>query len=241
VEWFTYHDMSIIVSASLTGKLVPQVISVMADVQALVRDIPTPPETIPPEYGPPGPVQQWSGRVGHRLFTVECEARDSPHESVLIRTGFLQTQDELGDWVALLELQQLPTSVFITRPLFVESRNVHPKCVVYRPDARGWNTAVYKAASETEAEKLLAFMKQDAWNEKCFVGEPPPPGKWVIVQGERVLVGKGSELNEALMFACEWSLRYGSTELLVKDSTGTSKEVYVVSQGRVLQPPEGKW
>lgn len=234
MEWFTYAHGLTRARDLLADKIVPQAIGVMADVRTLVRDIPIHPELIPPEYGPPGPMQQWSGQIGDRLFTVECEANDSPHDSALISTGFLQNQDKLGDWVVLLELLELPKSIYITRPLFIESRNVHPKCVVYRPDPQGWKTAIYKAASQAEAENLLAFMKQDTWNEKCLVGEPSPPGKWAIVQGERVMLGYGTELNEALKFACEWSLRYAPIVLVVKDVSGVNTKEYVVSEGRVL-------
>jgi hypothetical protein len=75
---------------------------------------------IPTEYGPLGPIKQWSGRIGDRLFTVECETKERPHDSVMISTGFLPNQDELGDWVVLRELQELPKSIYVTRPCFIE-------------------------------------------------------------------------------------------------------------------------
>lgn len=233
MEWFTYEHGQALVPKQLMRNLVPQALAVVAEVQILAKDIPIRPELIPAEYGPPAPMQQWSGRIGNRLLTVECEATDSPHESVLIQTCFLPDQDEFGDWVVLLELQALPKSIIITRPLFIESRNAHPKCVVYRPESQGWNTPIYKAASLIEADNLLTFMQQDTWNDRCFIGDPEPAGKWVIIQGDRVMVGYGSELHAALRFACEWSLRYAPVALLVKDVSGASNDTYVISQGCV--------
>jgi hypothetical protein len=238
MEWFTYAD-GLRIAPSLVGTCAPQIISVMADVSALTKDIPTQPELIPSDNGPPGPTQQWCGRIDDRLITIECEANNSVEErGILIRTGFLKRQDELGDWSAILDLQELPTSIHITRPLFIESRNVGPDCAVYRAHTQGWNTLLYRAASRTEAEDLLTFLRQDRWNEGCFIGEPEPPGKWATIQGDEVILGGGSELNSALRFACEWSLRYAPVVLLVKDVSGINNDVHVVSQGRVLQPSE---
>jgi hypothetical protein len=154
----------------------------------------------------------------------------------VIRTGFLQSQDKAGDWIVLLELQELPKSIVVRRPFFIESRTVSPNWVLYRLDSRGWKTAIYAATSEDDAERLLAFIKQDEWNQACFVGKPEPPGKWVTVQGGRVILGTCRGLNEALRFACEWSLRYDAAEILVKDVSGKSEQVFEVSRGRVLNP-----
>jgi hypothetical protein len=235
VEWLCYRDALRLMPVEKLGAIAPQAIAVVANVLELANDIPIPPEIIPTEDGPPCPVRQWVGRIGDRFFTVECEAKVSPHDSALLRTGYLPSQDQRGDWSVLLEFQPLPKSLYIKRPLFIESRNSNPKYVVYRPHPQGWQTTVYKAESAADAESLLAFMKQDAWNDGCFVGEPSPKGNWAMVQGEGHSMGTSPELNDALRFACEWSLRYG-TEVLVKDLSGARKEAFVIRQGRVLRP-----
>lgn len=216
----------------LNAQYTSQTITVFAETGTLVSEIPTQPIIIQPEHGSPSPTHQWYGILGERLITIESEATGAPHNSVVIHTIFLKNQDMFGDWIVLRELQELPKAIYIKRPLFIESRVLRPKCAVYRPDPQGWKTAIYAAASQMDAEELLKFIKQDTWNETCFVGEPASPGKWVIVQGQSVILGTGSGLNEALKFACEWSLRYAPEKIIVKDISGTTKDVYVVFQGK---------
>lgn len=123
----------------------------------------------------------------------------------------------------------------MTRPLFVESRNTPVSCVVYRPDPQGWSVPIYQAKSRSEAEGLLAFLKQDSWNEACYVGDPEPPGDWIMVQGENIVLGNGRGLNWQLKSACEASLRYGGKTIKVRDSSGSNNQEYLISQGRVLR------
>jgi hypothetical protein len=217
-----------------------QAISLASDVAALCNDIPVPPEAVGPSDGPASPLNRWYGSIDRRPLVVDAEVTPQPGQtSVLIHTPYAVEQIRSDDWAVLLELRALPKSIFVSRPLFIESRNEPPICVVYRPDPQGWNSALYKAASQEDADRLLKFLRTDDWNESCFVGKQVP-GKWVSCQGQQVIYGIGSELNVALQFACYWSLRYAPATILVKDISGASSVVYAVSQGRVLgESPAG--
>lgn len=233
MQWLTYSEARDVAQVLGFNQSEPQIVTLFAYSDRLISEIPTRPVLIPAGNVPPSAIHQWFARIGDRLLIVECEANDPPHDSVMIRTGYLRNQDDLGDWVVLEDVQALPLPIYARRPLFIESRNTQSPRVVYRPDPQGWNTAVYRAGSQAEADSLLAFMMQDAWNVGCYVGGPSLQGQWVVVQGKEELRGTSSEMNEALRFACEWSLRYG-TNVLVKDASGKSKEVFVIRQGRVL-------
>jgi hypothetical protein len=234
MEWLRYKDLGVLAS-TLCKHYVPQVLSVAAHTAALLSEIPTEPRLVLPNEGPPSSMNHWYGKRGERLFTIESEASGQLEPaSIRIYTGFLETQDADGDWTVLIELEALPSSIYISRPLFIESRNTNPIRVVYRHDPQGWKTPLYKAASTTEAERLLAYLKRDKWNDSCSIGEPEPGGEWAAIQGGQVIRGTGSGLNSALKFACQWSLRYAPAELLVRDITGNNKTIFVVSKGHVL-------
>jgi hypothetical protein len=234
MEWLSFNNARI-AARELVRDYAPQVVALVADTVALREEIPVQPQLISPAEGPPSAMHRWYGRIHNRLITIESETTAAVgRSSVMLYTGFLEMQDELGDWAVLLDLRTLPRSILFSRPLYIESRNVDASAIVYRPEPQGWKTAVYKAASLTEAETLLAFLKHDDWNDACFVGEPEPPGKWVTIQGGEVVLGTGSGLNSALKFACDWSVTYAPIILQVKDISGVNNDVYLVSQGRVL-------
>ena len=76
-------------------------------------------------------------------------------------------------------------------------------------------------------------------NRTCFIGAPEPAGEWATIQGEEIIRGTSSDLNGALRFACDWSLRYEPMVVLVKDVSGKNEGIYTVARGRVVQRPEG--
>jgi hypothetical protein len=246
MNWFTGSDAMTPIERPSTE---PQFISVVADVPQLYMEVPNSPRLILPSEGPPSPVHQWYGRIGNRWIVLECEVNlpvsavtDITTEpgSVLIYTHFPEQEKKDGDWTSLTELVGLPSSVFVTRPLSIASRCTNPNLVVYRPNARGWKDTIYYTDSCREADNLLAFLKQDNWNESCFIGEPEPGGEWGIVQdegmGRELILGAYPELNSTLKVACKMSLRFvPSTILTVKDLTGSHLGLrYQITQGRVI-------
>ena len=239
MEWLTYSDAKLLTQALRTDRCLSQVISVAADTNALLTHMPTKPRLVLPEEGPPAAMNEWYGRIGNRLVTIQCEARGAIKPgSVCIFTGFLEVQDKVGDWAVLLELGDLPQAIYVRRPLFIESRCTKSSFVVFRPDTQGWKTAIYRAASEADAKNLLTFIGTDDWNKTCFIGSPEPVGKWVIEQCEQLISGVSPELSSALRFACEMSLQ-ANVELLVKDASGINSKIYVISKGNVTKESEG--
>jgi hypothetical protein len=233
MDWLSYTDAERL-AGDLIGFRQSQVLQIYANIQSVPSDIPTQPAIIPPSKGPPSTMREWYGRVGDRVFAIEAEADVNMWNCVKIYTHFLQSQDILGDWTVLQDLQGLPTSFFASRPLYVESRVAKPNSVVYRLAPQGWSTPIYNAKSLEEAESLLAFMKADEWNATCFVGSPAPAGAWSVMQGEEAVSGPSHELHVVLQFGCEWSLRYPSVKVTVRDISGKNTDVFVVSQGMVV-------
>jgi hypothetical protein len=220
--------------------LVPQVISLSADVPELLADIPVAPDYIGTDQGPPLPINRWYGCIDERLIIVDSQVNPHfGHSSVLIHTAFVGEPSGIGDWKILPSLRSLPKAIHVSRPLFIESRARHPPRVVYRPSPQGWKSVLYKAASQADAEQLMSFLTLDAWNQSCFIGNPEPAGNWVAFQGEERISGSGSELNAALQIACKWSLRYPGVKVSVRDTSGVNGDVFKVFQGHVLEGGNG--
>lgn len=236
MDWINRDELPTLVRCG-ENAITPQMIILCADTSQLVVDIPVQPTIISPDNGPPVAVWQWYARLADRLIVIESAA-DAPFQqsAINIYTHFLQRQDTCGDWSVLIDLQPLPASIYVARPLFIESRAISPQFVVYRPDPQGWNTAVYKATSRADAEALVDFIMADRWNEACFIGEPEPAGKWAIAHKDEIILGTGSGLNWALKSACEMSQKNPSVMYRVVDISKTSSDVYRVYKGNVVKP-----
>ena len=218
-----------------------QLVALPADIATLHKDIPLSPHVISPGDGLWSEVYRWYGQIGVRCLTVEYPV-DAPANAagqILVTTPFMEAAPDRCDWTILLELQDLPRSIHVARPLFIEGRVSNPRLTVYRPDPRGWNDAVYGAASSEDAESLLAYLRQDPWNDGCLVGEAELPGYWTILLHDRgvdQIVGAYPSKNSALSVACEYSLRNNpQSTLIVKDRSDTnSPDVYHIRDGRVV-------
>lgn len=154
----------------------PQCLEFHADLAELASHIPTPAHF--EELGiVPSPTWQWFARIGDRMIIVEQEKEThTADERVFVHTSYLPNQDELGDWASLLDLRELPRAIHVTRPRYIVSRTLEPEHVVFRPDELGANIPVYNASSRRDAGGLLAFLKQDRFNARCFIGPPSLPG-----------------------------------------------------------------
>jgi hypothetical protein len=229
-RWLT-SDAARVVATEFRDRPV-QMLTLGADVPSLIATIPISPETTLAGEGPPSPAHRWFGVVDHRPFEIQADAISTPTASaVAVYTPFLTSQDDAGDWTVLLDLQSLPPAIHASRPLYIESRTQDPAFVVYRPEKQGWETCLYEAASHDDACKLLEFLLNDPWNATCHIGPPPPKGTWATIQNGEPLLGYGSDLNAALLFACEFSVRKPSMQYLVKDLSGQSNLVYEVLNG----------
>jgi len=238
MEWLTQSE-ALALAPALFGNTQPQAITVQADTELLPVEIPKQPRMISPDEGPPSEVKEWYGRIKDRLVVLRCMAKTrEKHSSVEIKTGFLQ-HPALGDWSVLHELQGLPSSVNLRRPLFVESRSKQPCYVVFRPQVQGWKIPVYKAEYWQEARSFLEFLSADEWNRGCFIADPEPTGRWVILHAEsdaEYIMGPSSELWCVLKTACDMSLLSDdpSTVLRVKDLSGANSQIFRISLGRLL-------
>jgi hypothetical protein len=238
MKWLTPDDM-VRLKTAIDSPL--QTISIVANLSQLSVDIPILPQLVSEEEGLPSPAQRWCCQIESRFVFIEREMCPDSQiaEQVAIYTPFLSSDEKLGDWKTLLELQKLPGSIIVTRPLFIESRTTLPNCVVYRPDSRGWSDTVYRSFSYAEAKDFLSYLKKDAWNDHCYIGEPSPLGEWSIividVDRERV-IGAYAEKDLALKVACEMSIRQSIKQpISVKDLSGVHpSDVYKISSGRVL-------
>jgi hypothetical protein len=217
-----------------------QLLSFAADWAMLSQEIPVSPRMVVPSEGPPVSVYQWYCQNETRSLMLEIEERhrSDEREAVVIYTPFADALDTRGDWTVVVELGDLPRSVFITRPLYIQSRAPKADAGVYRPHPSGWNDSVYVASSYTEAADLLSYLRQDEWNDQCFVGPPEPAGPWEIVRRvvekeERVGVYPG--LGSALKVACQMSLNVDRASLAVRQLSRTAgARKYCVESGRVL-------
>jgi hypothetical protein len=83
-------------------------------------------------------VQRWQDLPGKKA-TLEADGRSFE--------SYLERQDRLGDWTVLNDLAVLPSSIRVSRPIFIMSRVLKPQYVVFWTDPAGWNAPVYNAAS----------------------------------------------------------------------------------------------
>jgi len=172
MRWLTLEEAHELASHT---RAAPQAISFAADVAKLSAEIPFPPERIGTDQGPPSPLHRWYGCIQDRVFSVDAQAEQSfDQTSVLIWTPFVEPHGVVDDWTVLLELRALPKWIYSSRPLFIDSRNQHPVCVVYRPCVTVGNSVLYKAASRGDAERLMDYLRLDDWNRSCFIGDPEP-------------------------------------------------------------------
>jgi hypothetical protein len=133
----------------------------------------------------------------------------------------------------LLDLEGLPSSIKVRRPFYIESRTSKPACILYRRNLQCWNAPVYRSPSHADAEELLNYLRHDPWNDSCFIGEPEPLGTWVTNQEGDIILGSGSELWQALSYACDLSSRYHEVIYYVEDVSKRTHKVYTVRRGRV--------
>lgn len=234
MEWIEWEKARALGEALPDNPAIQEVL-LEANAQALRNEIPTEPHLIPTSDGPPQPLHRWYGTIDDRIFSLECAQNDSEAESaVLIFTPFLSRQDQLGDWSILEELRVLPPSVRVLFPIHIASRTVNPSHVVFRPTGKGWNKPVYSAASLHEAEQLTRFLRNDSQVEEYVIGPPHPQGDWRLIQGEEIKLGCDSSLSGTLEFACDWSNRYAARTFVVRDVSGSCKDVFHVRDGRVI-------
>lgn len=236
MEWLSFTD-AVPLSHGLDCPV--QFVAVMADIPRLNKEIPIPPRLVLPSEGPASPVNCWYGRIGNRLLAIECEAQAALHEmdEIGIYTPFVDSRHTLGDWAILLELRELPSSVLLTRPVYIESRTSHSMYAVYRPNPKGWDDAIYRTGTSGEAESLLRYMKDDRWNDSCFIGATEPQAKWSISQttdGKVQLLGTYPEKALALSVACRMSLDLPDSVLTVADLTKRSAETFSVCAGLAI-------
>jgi len=233
--WMTQAE-AIAQHFQVCGSPVPQEIEFPADLQKLSAQIPVP-ARFEQQGIVPAPTYQWYGMIGTRPLILGYEKDRPAGERVFIYTSYLHQQDQSGDWTVLLELSELPDSIFVMRPNFIMSRVREPKHVVFRPDPAGWNASLYAAASYEDADSLLKFLRQDKANDGCFIGPPEPQGQWATIQkdseGERVLCNYPMR-STAISFACQVSSCTPSLVLVVKDLSRNSPDQYFVREGRVI-------
>jgi hypothetical protein len=237
LEWLSF-DSALVFSRGIASP--SQLVSIVANVGQLHKDIPVSPRTVVSSDGLSITTRCWYGRIGRRLLMIECEDHRDANgsDSVLIHTHYGEHQHSQGDWTVLREIEELPKSVQVTRALYVESRASNPNCVVYRPDSRGWDDAIYRANDVIEAAGLLAFLQRDLWNSLCFIGPPEPRGEWRILQEAREsvrTVGTYPGKTAALRVAYKLSLQPSHPVLTVRDFSGSSSESFRISQGFVSQ------
>lgn len=233
MRWLDHTSMQS--AASEFGGRAPQMITLPADVASLVAEIPIAPVLQSPSEGPPTALYRWFGTTGKRFLELQADASGLlGANSVVIITSFAPGQDCFGDWSALLDLSELPKSVKVSCPLYIESRCSKPAAAVFRRDPKGWNDPVYLAKSWDDAEALLTFLKQDRENYNCFIDNPPPKGDWATLRGEEVLRGYGTELHIALQFACSFSEQYPTSVLQVRDLSRQNSQVFAVAAGKVV-------
>lgn len=235
MEWLTFNE-------ALARKLTirgspPQYLEFPADLTGLAVEIPTRPE-FQDAGAIAGPSYQWYARVGDRPLIIEREKEiQDKNERIFVHTSYLQCQDRFGDWSVLLELSDLPKSIYTMRPNFVLSRNLTPSWVVFRPNPAGWSSVIYNASSRLDAEELLKFLKKDRFNEGCFIGPPEPEGLWSAIQtdeGHETVLCTYPTRSGALSVACNLSMKTPASLLLVKDRSHANPQQYFISGGRIL-------
>ena len=177
----------------------------------------------------------WYGKIGSRGFSLECVVNSPAWQRMATIYTYFSDVPGIEDWRMVLEFYRLPTSVYSTRPYFIDSRSRSLDYVVFRPDPRGWDTPIYRAASAQEAENFLSFLNTDNWNDGCFIGQEEG-GAWgvFVMNGsvERQIAGYPS-LSETLGWAC--GISRTDLEITVRKAHDTnSKKRYRITDGRAF-------
>ncbi len=166
MKWFTL-EQAIAENFKVHGSP-PHCIEFPADRAALKLQIPISPHY---ETNPmlPGPAFQWFAMIRSRPAVIEME-KVPFYERIFVFTSY--GSDSSGDWAVLPDLVELPSSIQVTRPIYIDSRTHDPEHIVYRPATEGSNQILYRASSRSDAEGLLEFLKKDEFNKHCFIGPP---------------------------------------------------------------------
>src|SRR3954466_6515939 len=139
----------------------------------LAARLPVEPRHLSTDDGEPSPTHQWAALIDDRRPVVIQQklppGRGEPNP-VPVLTPY--PPPGAAEWGALRELAVLPEPIQARRPLFIQSRSASRDHVVLRPNERGWNDVVYRAASRAEAEDLLDYLRRrdPAANRDCFIG-----------------------------------------------------------------------
>lgn len=236
MEWMSYEEARLRV-ARIKVPFETQRIVVEADIEGLKSSIPYPLDLRTLEHGEQVDCCVWHFANEHRIFYMECPADPINQKLapwVEITTIYLEDPGKDGDWETLKELAGISASLYLHRPIEVQSRNDTPECTVYRETPFNWPDPVYHAKTCTEAESLLAFLKDGGHQSSYFIDKPPPKGDWAVFysdySGPSGKVYKGKMLG-MLTWHCESSTR--GHECKIKDLSGANKFYFLIKDGRV--------
>jgi hypothetical protein len=200
--------------------------------------LPVPPRFISTGEGVALPTNEWVALIGDRPVVIQqelsCDHREPNPVTVL--TPFADGPART-EWSPLRELAALPDPIKPTRPLFIQSRSTSREHVVFRPNERGWDEAIYHAAERAEAEDLLNYLRADPWNARCFIGSAERSGEWTIFAPdgrESRVLGAYAEVSAALRVASRISSDRPNDVLVVRDvSERRSMNEYRLSRGHL--------
>lgn len=221
-------------NSRVTGLTVTiQGIVLPVDADAFASSIPLPPRLLTTKDGFPFPTNEWNGVIGGRIILAQMVAAEN---ELTIYTPY--SSGETADWTVIKDLQELPASVNVARPIFIQSRYEKADSAVYRRDPRGWLKPVYYASEGTEATALLEFLSRDGKNEDCIVEATLPRGKWEIMGWSTTgpeRLGMYPDLHTSLASAAHHSKDIKYSEVVVEnlDASPPSK-VFVLREGRVV-------
>lgn len=226
IAWLEYSEFEKLAKTRWhTGD---QVITVPVDYAALNAATPI------SETDLPGVERRWYTFIGERPVVL---MRQEPTSYIEVDTVSVWTpyRDEPLDWKILYELQGLADFIDVNKVQLITSRSKCLDHVVYRPHWRGWNDAIYRAASRTEANELVEYLRHDAFNESCFVAQEPSNEMWTvaeIVNGKEV--GRASHPLErgAIKIACGMSFKSPTSTFVVEDVPETRR--YLAVGGKVV-------
>lgn len=203
----------------------------------LTTSLPVKPRHISTDEGAALPTNEWVGLIGDRPVVIQQEQLRDRGETnpVTVLTPFPSSGAQ--EWSPLRELAVLPEPIQASRPLYIQSHSTSRDHVVRRPNKRGWNDVLYRAASRDEAEDLLHYLRREPWNRQCFIGSTEPPGQWTIFApngSEARILGAYPEVDAALQFASRMSMYPPHEVLLVKDvSERRNSNEYRIVHGRL--------
>lgn len=236
MEWMSYEEAKSRVDR-IKAPFETQRILVTADIEGLKSSIPHPPDIRTLEHGEQVDYCVWHFANKHRIFYMECPADPTNQQLVPwvdITTIYLENQGNDGDWKTLKELAGISPSLYLYRPIEVQSRNETPECTVYRETPFNWPDPVYHAKSKEEAESLLAFLKDGGHQGGYFIDKPPPKGDWAVFYGDYSgpsgKVYKGKMLG-MLTWHCENSTK--GCECKIKDLSGANNFYFHIKDGKV--------